>query len=1379
MLSRKGRIYSFGSLTLVGLISSLVGVATQSPETGLVTAAAGTLASQTGLLSILQEKGFDLVIELLKGLGSIGLELGADDARHILLKVAKSLNENDGERNHDIAKAIRQAILSIIQSESTEINDFYDRAAIKKILLTTAESWAWIELLERDNLITISEEKIPHFFAVKAETIAKIESPVTESQWKLFLLEIARQNNTTLSQESLNRISLALYNKFPQALREVFAQDFANDGVAYGKLSLALVGDISASQNEILNIISDISQKQDKFHSTEMEWLRKIYKAVEQTILPSTLPKYIAADYFPAHTNYFTGRNEVIEQILKTLKNYKRASLHGISGLGKTSVILEFVKRYEDSYKNIFFLRATRGDALSGFGKLAEKVDPSIKSIDNDAEKAATFKTWLEENNGWLLLIDNVDVPHEVLPLLPINLRGHILATGNSPEITVLGNEVEIKTMSSQNSEELLYRRAKTLSVLTDEEIKARLNKESEAERDAIKNIVGEFDGLPLAMNLAGAFIHKYADSFANYLQIYRKGSINLLNQQDLNDSYQRNSVARAFSLAFNKISTPEDASLHAKLIADAAVIYLKTATFLASDSMPNELFVEVLASQSKEISELLLNPMFLRDVYIKIAEFDLFEKDIETQTFDIHRLVQKVIANKIESGEKHLLCTQVLDVLDELLPYYDYTNRELCERYFRHTIAALENANNISLENEKPISLYTRIADYQRRLGYFLEAETFYQQALILGEEFYDEDEEIISDLSFDLAHNYYLQEKFREALLFCEKSVNNKTAVNPRHLNLLALIYNLHARNEEAIKLLLTARKKVINSVGRKGSLYATILFNLATFYNQQGRHEEAVIVFEECFALEENTLDKENDQYAKSLSLLAGILSSRGNLNEAIEKYKQAITIWEKIGLRERPDTADALKELADIYCRQYRWIPAVEKYIESISIYAETASTEHPAYKEIFDQLANIYTSHYNQKALAAWEEKAGKEYVVYAASLKWLGNAYRKQQRYEEAVKKYDEALGYWEHLVGYEHPEYIKILDYLIDIYRDQQKRAPFTIETHEAALEYWEIRVGTEHIIYATGLKYLGMAYCKQQRYEEAVEKYDQAIYIWENFADITHPAYMEVFNLLINIYSESLGNQEWTIKTHEKAIEYWETRVGKQHSIYATGLTFLGNRYFKLNKYEEAVEKYVEALYIWEKLAGRYYQTYLEIIEILGKIYLEQQKNAPFNTKTHEEALARWEKRIGKDHPVYAEGLRCLGTAYCNQHRYEEAVEKYEEALAIWEKFVDNEYPAYTNILNRLTELYAKPYENRQWTVKTHEELLSFWGERVGTEHIIYAAGLKQLAKIYFSARRYKEAVEKFEKIVCIWEEFLGSDHPIAIQERENLQTCRQLVK
>lgn len=230
---------------------------------------------------------------------------------------------------------------------------------------------------------------------------------------------------------SVELITFDLIKKLPEKIREdienaqsenrfyysQLQERFSNIEIDIRAISVAVQTKFTQSWNpKVLDDLLSEAQKQTSFQERTAIAVETMAKNHQQTEKSAPLPKYIAADSFPSHTNFFTGRGDVLKGIKDELGRTNRATLHGISGLGKTSVLLEFAKRAENDYEHIIFLRATKDNALNSFARLAEKVDESAKKLEKDAEKAAKFKTWLEANNRWLLLIDNVDVPSEVRP---------------------------------------------------------------------------------------------------------------------------------------------------------------------------------------------------------------------------------------------------------------------------------------------------------------------------------------------------------------------------------------------------------------------------------------------------------------------------------------------------------------------------------------------------------------------------------------------------------------------------------------------------------------------------------------------------------------------------------------------------------------------------------------------------------------------------------------------------------------------------------------------------------------------------------------------------------------------------------------------------
>lgn len=119
-------------------------------------------------------------------------------------------------------------------------------------------------------------------------------------------------------------------------------------------------------------------------------------------------------------------------------------------------------------------------------------------------------------NTQWLLIFDNVDDLTLITPFLSIVGRGHTLLTTRATAIGGVAQSVPVEKMTSEVGSLFLLRRAGILSL---EEQFAVVGDTERALAFAITQVL---DGLPLALDQAGAYIKKTPCSLAYYLTLYQ-----------------------------------------------------------------------------------------------------------------------------------------------------------------------------------------------------------------------------------------------------------------------------------------------------------------------------------------------------------------------------------------------------------------------------------------------------------------------------------------------------------------------------------------------------------------------------------------------------------------------------------------------------------------------------------------------------------------------------------------------------------------------------------------------------------------------------------------------------------------------------------------
>jgi hypothetical protein len=173
---------------------------------------------------------------------------------------------------------------------------------------------------------------------------------------------------------------------------------------------------------------------------------------------------------------HFVARQTELMQMYRLLHEHNTRSavvLHGLGGIGKTQLAVEYVRRNKEKYTAIFWLNANDEDSLrlsfQGIARQILKHRPSINipfNVDlegNLDQVVNAVKDWLDlpKNSHWLMIYDNYDNPRtpnnsdrsalDVRQYLPEADHGSIIITTRSANVTQ-GQRLHVQKL--QNVEE-------------------------------------------------------------------------------------------------------------------------------------------------------------------------------------------------------------------------------------------------------------------------------------------------------------------------------------------------------------------------------------------------------------------------------------------------------------------------------------------------------------------------------------------------------------------------------------------------------------------------------------------------------------------------------------------------------------------------------------------------------------------------------------------------------------------------------------------------------------------------------------------------------------------------------------------------------------
>ncbi len=657
--------------------------------------------------------------------------------------------------------------------------------------------------------------------------------------------------------------------------------------------------------------------------------------------LPSRQPKqnFFATSVanLPYERNpFFTGREEILKDLHDTLCKTSATALSqaisGLGGIGKTQTAIEYAYRFRDDYKAVFWVRADSRLSLStSFVEIARLLDLPEKDAQNSDDIVKAVNRWLENNDGWLLIFDNADELELLKDFRPHNPKGHILLTSRAHVFDRVGiaKPIKMETMMPDEALKFLF---------------TRTGREDDdpAQREAAAQIAEALGYLPLALEQAGAYIMANTARFQDYLTSYGKRRLKLLQESRPVASEYPESVLTTWAMNFSEVEK----------LSEASSDLLHLSAFLSPDSIPLELITMGKTELGEAVSTVLADvdddPLLLNQVLEPLTRYSLIRLDSDSQTYNIHRLVQEVLKDGMDTDTQRLWAEHTVRALNQAFPYVEFKDWPLCERLLPHAKAASKLIEEWDITLEEAMQLLNQAAFYSKQRGQYAEAEPLYKRSLIIKEKTLEPDHPSIATSLNNLAVLYYVQGRYSEAEPLYKRSLTiREKTFEPDHpniatsLNNLAALYRAQSKYTEAEPLY--KRSLIIHEKTFEPDHpnIATSLNNLALLYYNQGKYIEAEPLLQRALSISERALGPDHPDVAQSLNNLAGLYRIQSRYIEAEPLFKNSLTILEKAVGPDHPDVATVLENYADLLRKTQRDVEAAEMKARAEAIRAKYA------------------------------------------------------------------------------------------------------------------------------------------------------------------------------------------------------------------------------------------------------------------------------------------------------------------------------------------------------------------------------------------------------------------------------------------------------
>jgi tetratricopeptide (TPR) repeat protein len=759
----------------------------------------------------------------------------------------------------------------------------------------------------------------------------------------------------------------------------------------------------------------------------------------------------------PPRNKNFTGRTDLLERLRGGLANRVTAvvphALHGLGGVGKTQMAVEYAYRYRSEYDLVWWIPADQPVLVrSSLASLAQPLglpSASVSGVEDAANAVLDALRRGEPYTNWLLIFDNADEPEELTETLPQG-PGHVLITSRNHRWAGVVDAVPIDVFTREESIEFLTRR-----------VPRGISAEN-ADR-----LAEELGDLPLALEQAGALHAETGIAVSDYLQLLGERTSQLLSQGKPTEYPVSMTAAWALSVASLEEKMPE------------ALELLRYCAFFGPEPIPRDAVSKAVPGLSPGLSALIGDPIRLSRAIGELGRFALARLDLPARTIQVHRLIQALVRDELSESEQERLRHEVHLLLAEYtrsdpndaanwpkylnaLGHFEPAGVAQCQDpvvrnlsldliTYLYTSGDYGSARNFvqsfleewtvssGADHENVLRLHVEMGNLLRELGQYPDATERGLQTLDVAEKTLGPDHDTtlraLRGRATDLRSSGDFQQAFesdQEALRRIEAKSSEKSFSLWRAINSVALDYGLQSDYASARTLLENVFREVLMVGGQATdpSAYVNIYTGLARAVRLSGDFSEACDLGEDAYAFSIESLGPDHSWTLRTGKDLSIAWRRAGDYDRALEvgedvhqRYVRAFGIG-------HPDTLAAATCLANIRRTMGDFQEALTLAEDTVRRYPRVYPAEHPYYHACSGNLAILQrvtgdvaqARKTNEKALTGLEFKLTRDHHYSLTVALNLSSDLAELGEMESAHKLCSGTMRRLRALLGDEHP---------------------------------------------------------------------------------------------------------------------------------------------------------------------------------------------------------------------------------------------------------------------------------------------------------------------------------------------------------------------
>ncbi len=890
---------------------------------------------------------------------------------------------------------------------------------------------------------------------------------------------------------------------------------------------------------------------------------------------PNNLPYNSLGDLFKGRDSFVTRlRETLVAKPAHAAVVAAKQAIHGLGGVGKTRLAIEYGWRFQDQYAALLFVSADSPESLRrGLAALcrAEILNLSERDAREEEVQVAAAVRWLEGHPGWFLILDNSDTPEAataVEQLLPRVANGHVVITSRIADWDTSGAvAMELDVLDERPAADFLL--ARTAG-------KRRTTPTDDADALALAN---DLDGLALALEQAGAFVAKHRCSLADYRTRWAAQEPKVLEWYDPRVMKYPRSVAVTWQTSIDQL-TDDGRSL------------LNVLAWLAPDPIPVDMIL-IKPRDDKPNTVTFDFEAALAD----LGSFSMVKWETDGQTVIVHRLVQDVSRYRTPDADRRGWIEVALRMVNRFLSGDpgDVRTWGVWEAIHHHVELVSELGEQFGIAN--PTSrLMNQLALYFAGRAAYAAAEPLMRRALAIDEQCLGHEHpdiatnlNNIATLLMDTNRLNDAEPLMRQALSILEHCFGLEHPKVAAQLSNLAHLLQVTNQLKDAEPLMYRAISIFEGSFGTNHPDLAMALNNLGDLLKVTNRLADAEPVMRRTLAIDEHCYGTQHPTVARDLNNLAQLLQTTNRVAEAEPIMRRALAIDEHCYGTQHPTVAIRLSNLAQLLEKSGRLHEAEPLMRRVISIFEVSLGFDHHKVATALSNLAGLLhdTNRLNeaeplmQRSLAIDEYSFGPGHPKVATRLNNLALLLMDTNRLAEAEPLMWRALAIDEESYGPQHPIVARDLNNLAQLFQATNRLAEAE-PLMRRALVIDEESYGPRHPRVATRLNSLACLLQTTNRLIEAEPLIRRALAIDEKSFGLQHPKVANRLNNLAQLLQDTNRLDEAELQMR-RALALDEQYYGPQHPDVARDLSNLASLLQITNRLDEAEPLHQRALRIW----------------------------------------------------------------------------------------------------------------------------------------------------------------------------------------------------